>query len=195
MNQLYKKFCLEFPEIKLSLSTFKRRRPHHMVLSKNILRKVCLCRYHQNFALKLQAIKHFCHEIPASPSMFLESIHNMELLLHQLEILPNEIAFAQWQMSENIKYPGKKHTKLVNHQLSKNIFIERFAAEALQFQEHDRRVKHQFAQLKSLKENLKENHFILLMDFSENYTCNMANEIQSAYWSKDQVTIHPAVVY
>ena len=33
------------------------------------------------------------------------------------------------------------------------------------------------------------------MDFAEDYRCRYQNEIQSAYWSSTQVTIHPMVIY
>jgi hypothetical protein len=33
------------------------------------------------------------------------------------------------------------------------------------------------------------------MDFAENYSCKSVEEIQSAYWNKAAVTLHPTVVY
>ena len=33
------------------------------------------------------------------------------------------------------------------------------------------------------------------MDFAEDYRCRSKNEIQSAYWSPTQLTIHPVVMY
>ena len=33
------------------------------------------------------------------------------------------------------------------------------------------------------------------MDFAEDYRCRSQEEIQSAYWSQTQVTIHPVVAY
>ncbi|KAL3847444.1 hypothetical protein ACJMK2_018350 [Sinanodonta woodiana] len=33
------------------------------------------------------------------------------------------------------------------------------------------------------------------MDFAENYTCGFAEEIQSAYFDKNAVTLHPVVIY
>ena len=33
------------------------------------------------------------------------------------------------------------------------------------------------------------------MDFSENYTCNSLEEIQSAYWNNCMITLHPVVIY
>ena len=33
------------------------------------------------------------------------------------------------------------------------------------------------------------------MDYAEDYGCRSQNEIQSAYWSPTQVTIHPVVTH
>ena len=36
---------------------------------------------------------------------------------------------------------------------------------------------------------------IIHMDFAENYCCKSMDEIPSAYWNKNLMTLHPAVVY
>ena len=46
-----------------------------------------------------------------------------------------------------------------------------------------------------LKKNLRENDALIQMDFSENFVCQSAEEIQSAYWNSTSVTLHPVVVY
>lgn len=33
------------------------------------------------------------------------------------------------------------------------------------------------------------------MDFAENYTCQTSEEVQSGYYDKPAVTLHPTVVY
>lgn len=39
-------------------------------------------------------------------------------------------------------------------------------------------------------------HWVILnMDFSENYSCVNQNEVQSAHWGHNNITIHPAVSY
>ena len=53
----------------------------------------------------------------------------------------------------------------------------------------------QFKQQKNLKENLPDNHVYIHMGFAEDYRFRSQNEIQSAYWSPTQVTIHPVVMY
>ena len=63
------------------------------------------------------------------------------------------------------------------------------------FREHVRRLNAQYDQIRHRKETLPEHHIVLQMDSSENYSCSSADEIQSGYWNKTQVTLHPIVAY
>ncbi|GBN36594.1 hypothetical protein AVEN_185511-1 [Araneus ventricosus] len=45
------------------------------------------------------------------------------------------------------------------------------------------------------KDELIEGTAIILVNFSENYTCIMQDAIQSVHWKKEQVTIHPFLAY
>lgn len=67
--------------------------------------------------------------------------------------------------------------------------------ELREFRKHVHRVKVQYGQSRRLKEILPSNHAICHMDFAENYTCGFAEEIQSAYFDKNAVTLHPVVIY
>ena len=50
-------------------------------------------------------------------------------------------------------------------------------------------------QSRKLKEELSVDHAICHMDFAENFICTFAEEIQSAYFDKGAVTLHPIFVY
>jgi hypothetical protein len=64
-----------------------------------------------------------------------------------------------------------------------------------QFPCHVDRVRSQYREIKTLKENLPENEIIVQMDIVENYTCKSLAEVQSAYWNQTPVALHPIVVY
>ena len=49
--------------------------------------------------------------------------------------------------------------------------------------------------LKSLKETLPENEFVVLGDFVENYTFLMQDEIQGMHSNNQQCSLHPIVIY
>ena len=74
-------------------------------------------------------------------------------------------------------------------------FCKQFLAEMEEFKAHAHRVSAQYGAVRELKERLPANHATIQMDFVENYTCDYTDEIQSAYYNKAQVTIHPVVVH
>lgn len=49
--------------------------------------------------------------------------------------------------------------------------------------------------LKYAKENLGEHEFVVLLDFSENYSFVIQDEVQGWNWANLQCTIHPFVIY
>ena len=63
------------------------------------------------------------------------------------------------------------------------------------FREHHRRVAEQYAAVRQLKDILPHDHAICHMDYAENWATSFMNEIQSAFFGKDQLTLHPMVVY
>ena len=53
----------------------------------------------------------------------------------------------------------------------------------------------QHDQFKYIRENLPNNWTTFVLDFAENYSCMSQDEIQSAHWAIQQVTVHPLVCY
>lgn len=49
--------------------------------------------------------------------------------------------------------------------------------------------------MKDAKENLGENELVVILNFSENYSFVVQDEVQGWYWPKNQCTINPFVVY
>jgi hypothetical protein len=72
---------------------------------------------------------------------------------------------------------------------------ERFMKDVDAFRDHVFRVKTQYTEMKRLRENLPEEHAMAWMDFAENFTCSALEEVQSAYWNADMVTLHTSVIY
>lgn len=62
---------------------------------------------------------------------------------------------------------------------------------------HFATIKHQFKFIKNLKESMTEEELLVHIDFSENYSCKYATEIQAIHFggSRNQVTIHTGVAY
>ena len=76
LRNLHAKFLSENPGISVGLSTFCRMRPKHFSLLSFMKRNACLCIYHQNMALKLQAITN----TKANPDHIFAEHNNEEII-------------------------------------------------------------------------------------------------------------------
>ena len=57
---------------------------------------------------------------------------------------------------------------------------------------HTYRIYHQYKTIKSLKDNLPEDHCIMHFDYSENWSCNYSKEIT---YVQQQATLHDGLIY
>ena len=53
----------------------------------------------------------------------------------------------------------------------------------------------QYHMFSSMKKNVKEGEVVSVYDFAENYRTSYQDEVQSAHWNYNQVTVHPVVNY
>ena len=105
------------------------------------------------------------------------------------------VSFKSWDRVSK-EYIGKSvtHTKLVEKQVDKSTFVQQFMRSLPAFKAHCSRVQEQYLQIKILGEAMPLDHAILCMDYSENWNCQYLKGVTSAYYSKDQITLHPMVV-
>ena len=193
LSNLHQKFMLEHPNIELSLATFCRMRPKHILNTSMISRSCCLCTKHQNMALLLRCLKSNGIQVPLNPESFLKQTDKPTELQNDL---PVDVKYSQWKRIEvTEKGKTKNVTRIVELSAQRDTFIETFQAQLAEFESHVYRVGKQYQEIKCLKEKLPQHHFIVQMDFAENYACKSNEEIQSAYWNMTAVTLHPIVVY
>ena len=195
LSNLHEKFKTENTDLQLSFSTFARMRPLNFILANFSNRKTCLCTYHQNFALILKMLKTHINT-PTRPESFIK-LTNEQILAKVKSIQNvNQFSFNVWKKVA-VVYKGKhtKKMKLVTETLNPTEFYQRLLTDLNDFREHVFRISCQFKEQRKLKENLPEGHVYIHMDFAEDYKCRSQNEVQSAYWSQTQVTIHPVVIY
>ena len=95
------------------------------------------------------------------------------------------------KVHENDKYRYKQ----VEKELPKDEFLVEFLDEITEFRSHVERVKNQYEQMRFKRENLEEGEVLAWMDFAENFTCSAMDEVQSAYWNPEMVTLHTMVIY
>lgn len=194
LSNLHEKFQSENSNLKISKYVFCRLRPDHILLTKLISRNVCLCIKHQNIAMKLKCLRSLGIEISPNPETVSRKVCSDEMtsiLTKGLKGCEN-IDFEEWR---RIEVEGKKKMKIVKVNMTKVEFESYMNSQYQEFLQHVERVKHQYAAIRQLKEQLPKNEVVVHMDFAENFTCSNADEIQSAYWNSTGVTLHPVVVY
>ena len=195
MHNLWEKFLLENPSIKLSRSQFCKLRPSHVLLTSFASRRTCLCTYHQNFALKIKAMKKNGIQCTANPDSFLKEFETEESLKVVLEKeleTKTEVTYKHWKKVQDVdKYRWKELEECV----PKQQFIECVLVELAAFRSHVLRVQNQYREMRKLRENLPENEILLWMDFAENYSCSSVEEVQSAFWNVEMVSLHTMVAY
>jgi hypothetical protein len=74
-------------------------------------------------------------------------------------------------------------------------FIEHFCQRLRELIPHEFVNMSQTNFFKQTKENLVQNEFVIVMDFAENYSFVVQDEVQSFHWSNLQCTVHPFCVY
>ena len=70
LKNLHLKFLSEEPDIRISLASFCRLCPLHIMPVNFTCRNTCLCRKHQNMALKLKAVKSAGVQVSTNPDTF-----------------------------------------------------------------------------------------------------------------------------
>lgn len=78
LGDLYQKFLAEKAQVKLSLATFCRLRPRHVLPAKFISRTSCLCIKHQNMSLKCQTLKKFNIVMNENPENLIDKMKVVE---------------------------------------------------------------------------------------------------------------------
>ncbi|KAK3914359.1 Latrophilin Cirl [Frankliniella fusca] len=212
LKELYATYKEQFPTVKVGFSKFASLRPKHCVLADSAgTHSVCVCKYHQNFKLLIDAgnFKQYglqcetyydfislviCEE--PTPSCYLNSCcdkcpgtENLRIRLLTLfdDNLVESIKYKQWTSTERCKL----ETLLKNSEE----FVELFTDQLKELLPHHYVSKQQAKYYSTLKTNLKEGEVLVVCDFAENYTFIVQDSVQNYYWNQDQVTIHPFVSY
>ena len=116
------------------------------------------------------------------------SVANLREYLQSLfEDTNDEILFKQWTTVDRAEIV----TMITTVQEFIEIFIEKLAV----LLPHSYISKAQINYYKAKKEALSEGEVLITMDFAENYSFQVQNEVQGFHWTNSQVTVHPVVCY
>lgn len=218
MKSLYKKFKYCNSSCHISYATFCKFRPF-WVLQPNVRnRNTCMCVLHANMSLVVLKL-HFLKIIKENtPEQLIDSLccsrENESCLEREcfkckyrnLNVLPfdrNEwTSYEKWiTKREIVIIKGKKKlcARTIKERISckKGDLYKMILAMIPKFLIHFRNIYHQYAAIAAIKKNLSTDEILFHIDFSENYVCKYAEEIQSAHFggSKAQVSLHTVIVY
>ena len=181
--------------------TFARLRPSYCMLANFTNRHSRLCTKHQNVALKLKMLKQKKIVETENPDAFIRLKTDDQIKAKLNGMSKQRVTYEFWKKAEVEVKKRTGETKvikkmvLISEEKESDAFALAFLEEISEFREHAKRVSTQYKAQRTLKENLKDGHVAIHLDFADDYWCRSQEEIQSAYWNTLIVTLHPAVVY
>ena len=199
LKEAHELFTREFEEFAIALSKFCSLRPFQVKLFKQIPNTVCVCQYHENICLILTVPEQHTN-LPTTFSGFVSQVtceeENQDCIYCRCNIFKDSL--------EIIKPSHKDSQTLIKHQQCKtpdkpaekvtilttvNDIFDELTNQMSNFLVHRYIKRKQQDHFTKLTEEFDGSSAALQVDFSENASIVNQNEIQSAHWSHQQVTI------
>ena len=209
IKEVYALFIKEYPHIRVGKSKFADLRPKHVLLCSKLPHNVCLCKYHENFILAVDALHKVCPDFPSYshelPESFLCQPPSRNCWVNECDTCKDGSIFNRLFFSEEAvmttwyawkKDESGKVCKVMEEGTTQEL-REYICLILPQFLEHCY-IKRQQAAMYQEERKAAESHLtraLLQVDFSENYTCQHQDEIQSAHWQQSQVSLFTAAVW
>ena len=197
-----------------SLSSFFRLRPKHIrTICKSPLNQ-CLCEYCTNVKLKLTAINSILRpgkrmkdeysalsetvcDIKSKKCMYREckdcGVMKMKDILEEVVNTDGPLYWYRWQQK---KMADKSRMVLHTRQGKGEELVDELVKELEFLSQHIFRANWQQNAFDEVRRSpLKDGTVLTVNDFAENYSCFYQEEVQSAHWHYQQVSLHPTVAY
>ena len=203
LKELFSLFCEKNPDIKIGLSKFCTLRPKWCKpVGSPGGHSVCVCSVHQNAILACHALN---FDYKCLMNKLVCNVSNKLCMIHRCEECPgknlieflndalaaydeqDEITVQQWQSTDR--------TTIVTMVMEISDYVDFLASKIDALTTHSYISKCQAAYLTDIKSHLPLGTCIALADFSENYSMVIQDSVQGWYFSKQQCTIHPVVLY
>ena len=189
------------PNIKVGLSKPCDLRPPNIKLFESIPRNICVCIYHENKRLLLEVLskytklsesfQDFVDQVTCDPSFYdcnyrkcHNCIHLLDTFKPAVKQCENVVRYFQWKSSpktEKIEITAAIGDTFEDLQRKTNAFLV-----------HRYVKRKQAAHMEELIASCDGKNIVLQVDFSENATIKMQNEIQSNHWNHSQATLFTA---
>lgn len=107
-----------------------------------------------------------------------------------------QVSWHQWESIEIAKDDKvKRCVSCVPKEADIKTFISCLEKDMQEYPEHIFRATWQQQQMGICVDKIREGSIAMVMDFSENYGCVFQSEVQSGFFDRNQVTIHPMMCY
>jgi hypothetical protein len=197
-HQLFKDI---HPNTQVGIASFCNLRPREVKILDDMSHCICHCLYHENIRLLLIVLTHFT-DVNKDTSDFIKQVdcnHDSRLCM---------ISQCATCQNSSIDCEPTEPLKEVNYLQWKNLTgraakVEKKASLSEVFREHKNQLpaflihsyikRKQAAFLDSMRTSVinDKTKAVVQVDFSQNYALVHQDEIQSAFWSHDQVTVLP----
>lgn len=201
-----------------SYSTFCRLRPFWVVPPTGADRRTCQCRQHENLQFLAQALYKNKVLSTVDVEVMAEQIScradSLECMYGRCDDCKNaDVDLANTfregeniDLASNIDYeqwiPKKNEAgfNVVNKETLNNTIldvVQDFQSSIKRFRRHLFNIRQQYRAYRARRENMKADECLIHIDFSENWLCGWANEIQTAHFggSHKQATLHTGCLY
>ena len=214
LKESYQLFKDKFPTKSVGFSKFADLRPKHCVLAgASGTHDVCVCTIHQNVKLmmvggKIPAIvlnsvplktyDHCFAQIicnPPSPSCYLGDCSSCPGIDQFKEQLMNAVDDNLIDIITYKEWASVDRSTLETFVKPVEEFVECFCDRLEALLPHSFIAKQQSSFQLELKGSLMPGEFLVLADFSENYSFVLQDAAQGFHWNNSQATIHPFVIY
>lgn len=212
VKEAYQQFIKETGMHQVTKTTFYELRPKHVLLVGDTPHTVCVCKYHGNFNYLLESLhsnKILNNELVPNGKELLRklvcSIEEENCMLgtcsqcKSVVELENVLTINDYDEEKKIVWKQwidiEKRPKQVEHSGTVKDVICEIKKQLPTFRVHCYVKNVQSEEFESRKINNDPKSGVLQIDFAENFSLISQDEIQSAHWSHQQVTLFTACVW
>ena len=211
VSQLYAAFKRKYasePNIKIGISKFYALRPKWCIpAGKSGTHAVCCCTIHENVKLLCDALSSQIH-YKDLVSLAVCELDSRDCCLLKCDLCPSIdymkayllTYYPDYESDDELTVTFKEwvsvdRADLVQKTLPVMDFIDHLLDKLYKLIPHSYIARKQAAYFKDRKANLKAGEVLCCMDFAENYSYVIQNEIQGYHWTNKYCTVHPCVCY
>ena len=211
LKEIYVSYKASKGDEALGFSTFAALRPKHCVLpGPSGTHTVCVCTYHQNAKLMVEALGVTGLTYHDLMDYAVCSVDDENCMLGKcrecpgvegvasfLEVLEDEcdddmniedaIAYKQWVSTDRCT--------LKDHIDAREVFMEKLSNTIVKLTKHHFVSKSQARSFSDMKRDVCIGEAVVVGDFSENYSFVVQDAVQGWHWDASQATVHPFVAY